>query len=592
MPRSTRSLVEASAVLAEPIDLVGLGRVAAVDDPYAAVEPAVSAGLVELGPGGTVDCAHDLLRQAVYRALSLDRRRDLHARAAEWTTGDRRLAHRAAAAQRPDPELATELARAADTARRSQRYDLAATQRLRALTVSGDPDERDRLLLEALVDRVSSADLAGAAELAEAAERLSPGELRSLALGLLARESGRIAEARTRLEDAVTRARASGDHAMVDRTGLAAAVLYVRINENRAAVEVLGDADRAADPELAGDARTNKGIALWQGGDPLAALAVLDAVQLSPGGTPWETDLLAVRAAVRMYAGQLPQALADLDRTIGLAHLWRPSPNQSRIYSMRSATRFWLGDWDGAAVDAAAARALADGPAGAWTLPVARAASIDVPAGRGQWSAADEQLEAARTALARLPWIQSADAVAEREAGLLLARQDYARVLTLVGPLRADEHLGQLAPFRSYRWVFPAWILGCIGLGRYADADQAIADYQEMIQRWPGGPTASRLGWLRGLLAEARGHARAARDHYAADLNDPTLPAVPFVHAQVLLDAGRLERALGNRRRADRTPGPGPVDLCRPPCATPPRAVRRRAECVRTAVDSDRPARV
>jgi hypothetical protein len=102
-----RRLVEAAAVLAEPTDLVVLGRTADVDDPSAAVTVAAACGLVRVDGRGRVECAHALLGEAVYRSLALVRRRDLHARAAAWTSGDRRLANRTAAADRPDPGLVT-----------------------------------------------------------------------------------------------------------------------------------------------------------------------------------------------------------------------------------------------------------------------------------------------------------------------------------------------------------------------------------------------------------------------------------------------------------------------------------------------------
>ena len=550
VPPATRLLVEASAVLAEPTDLVVLGRLVSVEDPYAAIAPAMAAGLVRLGPENAVDCAHDLLRKAVYQSIPLDRRREVHARAATWTTGDRRLAHRAAAAHRPDPQLANELERAADEARARLQYDLAVSHRMRARSVAGDPEQRDGLLLEALVDQVSSGNLAAAAELVVTAEQLPPSALRSLALGLLARESGRVGEGMTLLSDALTRARAGSDQAMVERAGIAAAMLYVRVNENDAAVEAIGDADRATDPEVAGDARTTKAIGLWQGGDPAAALELLDGVQLSRNGAPWEADLLAVRAAVHLYTGQLLQARSDLDRTVGLTHLWRPSSYQSRIYVMRSSVRFYTGDWDGAAVDAASARALAEGGAEAWTVPLASAVSADVPANRGQWDVAAEHLRVARVALGTKEPSPAADSVDGHAAELLLAKQDYGSVHALLQPMRGEEYLGRLAAYRPYRWVLPGWILACIGLGRHADAERSIADYELMLERWPGGPMPSRLGWLRGLLAEGRGAPRTARDHYAEDLQDPSVSAVPFAHAQVLFAAGRLERALGNRRVA------------------------------------------
>ena len=102
---TTLSVVEAAAVLAEPTDLVVLGRTADVDDPSAAVTVAAACGLVRVDGRGRVECAHALLGEAVYRSLALVRRRDLHARAAAWISGDRRLANRTAARRpaRPGP---------------------------------------------------------------------------------------------------------------------------------------------------------------------------------------------------------------------------------------------------------------------------------------------------------------------------------------------------------------------------------------------------------------------------------------------------------------------------------------------------------
>lgn len=217
---AARRLVEAAAVLAEPADLVVLGRTADVDDPSAAVTAAAACGLVRVDGRGRVECAHALLGEAVYRTLTLVRRRDLHARAAAWTSGDRCLAHRTAAADRPNPRLVTDLLAAADAARTTLRYGRAATHRLRARTVSGDPAQRERLLLEALVEWVEAQDLAGARELAPEALDASPCALRSLALGLLARDGGEIGPARTRLHEAVDLATAAGDRVGCHKSGL------------------------------------------------------------------------------------------------------------------------------------------------------------------------------------------------------------------------------------------------------------------------------------------------------------------------------------------------------------------------------------
>ena len=550
VPRPARRIVEASAVLAEPTDAMILGRLAGVDNPFAAVDAAATAGLLVVGPGGLVGCAHAPFREAVYRALTLDARRALHAEAAHETTGHRRLAHRAAAAHQPDAALATELEQAADAARAGRRYDLAAAQRLRARSVSDDPQRRDALLLEALIDRISARSMTDAAELARSADQLSPSARRSLALGLLARETGRIGEARSLLHDAVSSARTSGDQTMSHRAGIAAATLFARVDDGQAALEALGDVDRIADPEIAGDGRSTKGLAMWLIGDTDGAHALLDDVQLSRGGASWEADLLGVRGLIRLYSGRLSLALADVNRAVDLVHLWRPSTDQGQIYALRASLRFWLGDWDGATADAAAARAPTDADSLAPSAALVYAGSSDVAIGRGQWSAARRHLNAARAALVRLPTAQGADAVAGRQTALLLAKRDHAGVLALLEPLRQEDQLARGAPFRSYRWVLPAWIQACSGLRRSSDAERALSDYAEMLHRWPGGPVPSRLGLLRGLVAEGRGDSLSARDHYAEELQDPQLKELPFLHAQSRYAAGRLELALGNPHAA------------------------------------------
>ena len=216
---------------------------------------------------------------------------------------------------------------------------------------------------------------------------------------------------------------------------------------------------------------------------------------------------------------------------------------------MRCLARVAQGDWDGAVGDAAAARTLAS-QAEVWSVVWARAVSIDVPASRGQWDIAAAHLSEARAALTRLPYPRTLDFVARHESAIHVARGDHQALLGLVEPLRADSYLEQLAAFRSHRWIFPAWISACIQLGRLADAEGGIDRYAAMLQRWPGGIEAARLGWLRGLLAQARGQPEAARRHFETDLADPTTPDDPFVHGQLRHTMGRFEQAVGRRREA------------------------------------------
>lgn len=551
----TRGVVEAVAVLADGADLVTVGGVADQAAAAAQVTAAAAAGLLTVDHGGVVWAAHALLREAVYDALPLNRRQRLHGRAAEWTAGDRRLGHLAAAAGRADPDLVTELVAAADAARATRRYSLAATHRLRARSVCAEPVERDVLLCEALLDRVSAQDLDGADELAGQAADLRPSALRSLALGLLARERGRIGAGRTFLQEALTWAADDSDVRVRARAAVEAAWLHVRLGDGESALAVLETVadlvDDLGDPELAGDARTTRAIALWHTGRGGEALALLQTVALSPHGTPWEPELLSTRGTLHLYAGDLTEAAADQDRLIAMSHLWRPSANQAVMYVQRCLTRQHRGDWDGALADAAAARALAT-QAEAWTVVWSSAASVHVPAHRGQWDIATEHLDTARAALDELSYALADDLVSRAECAFHTARGDHAALLGLLEPLLTDDHLERFATFRSYRWILPAWISSCVHVGRLADAEEELRRYRGLLERWPGGPDVDRVGWLHGLLAAARGNLDAARAHFGADLNDPRTPTNPFVHGQLRQTVGRLELAAGRRREAVR----------------------------------------
>ncbi len=579
-----RRLTEAAAVLAEPVDLVVLGRTAEVDDPSAALASAAAAGLVRVDGSGRVECAHVLLREAIYGTLPLVRRRDLHARAAAGTTGDRNLAHRAAATDRPNPALVADLLAAATAARAALHYGQAATQRLRARAVSGDPAQRDRLVLQALTERVEALDLAGARELVPAAIDAPPSAERSLALGLLARESGQVGPARSWLRESLDLATAGADRTLVARAALAAAVLHVRLGEGAAATEVLARPAPVDDRELATDALATTALGLWQCGELGRALDLVGAVPVSRDGTPWEADLVAVRAMILLQAGRLRDALVDLDTAVRFAHLWRPSTNQSRIHLFRSTARFLLGDWDGASVDAAAARALAQGGAETWSAALALAGSVDVPAARGQWDVAARYLARAAEAAASLPAFAAGERVCSRAAALAAARDDPHGVLDAVAPVWSEELLHRLSLLRCSREVMQARIAALADLGRLAEAEAGLDRYEAVLHEFPEGPVPGRLGWLRGLVAEARGRPHVAREHYAIDLADTQLRQVPFLRAQLLLTSGRLERVLGNRREAIRRLGEARDILSR--LRAEPALARCRAELLACGVQS------
>ena len=117
----------------------------------AAVRPADLDGLLEIGD--RVTFRHPLVRSAVYRSASEDEWRAVHLALAEATdreaNPDRRAWHLAAAAARPDEQVASELERSA--VRAQARGGMAATAAFleRAVALSSDPTRRGQRALAA-----------------------------------------------------------------------------------------------------------------------------------------------------------------------------------------------------------------------------------------------------------------------------------------------------------------------------------------------------------------------------------------------------------------------------------------------------------
>ena len=144
LPAGTRCLVRLAA--AEPSgDATLLWRAARELGVGAdAAEPAVEAGLIELGP--RVRFRHPLVRSAAYRSATARERRDAHRALAAATDPeldpDRRAWHRAHSAEGPDEEVAAELELSAHRAKARGGRSAAAAFCERAATLTPDPAKR------------------------------------------------------------------------------------------------------------------------------------------------------------------------------------------------------------------------------------------------------------------------------------------------------------------------------------------------------------------------------------------------------------------------------------------------------------------
>ena len=159
--------------------------------------PAVDAQLVEVG--ARVRFRHPLVRSAVYQAAAPSKRRAVHGALAEATDPDsdpdRRAWHLAHAALGVDEEVAAELERSADRARRRGGAAAAAAFLARATELTPEAAERGRRALAAAEAKVDAAAPDAALELLATAELAPLDELQRARLERLRAE---IAFARTR----------------------------------------------------------------------------------------------------------------------------------------------------------------------------------------------------------------------------------------------------------------------------------------------------------------------------------------------------------------------------------------------------------
>ena len=539
-----RQLIDALAVLDQPVGLAVLGTVAAIDDPASALaEAADSVAVTEESSTGRIAFSHELFRRAVYDALPADSRRTLHRRAIDWTTGERQLGHRVAAADRADPDLAKALVEAAATAVGEQKHAVAATHLLQARTVSADPAERDALVQRALLLRLDAGDIAGAGLLSADVELAEPSGLRSLALGALTRDQGDAATADVLISEA--QQLAGSDTILVTEAAVALAGVRIRVNDGAGALEALGQAGPppATRSALVLEALLVEGIALWQDGRAEEALKVLP----QPGFT---ADSLTYSGMIRYYEGDVLGAKRDLDKAIGLLQGGvAPSEAYERAYVQRCLVNYALGDWDLAAVDASNARTFAIDADRTWTAPLAYAVSVLVPAGRGQLEQADQFLALGRAAYKRSPSPQAGGLLHMAAATRAQYSGAWQRVIELIEPVRYGPAMESLVRIGSFSWMMTALVSALVQVGRLDDAEAELEVYDGLLQ---GRRTATpaRVSALRAELALARGDTASARAEYSEALAGDGLDTFPFHRARILAAAGHLERSVGNRRHA------------------------------------------
>jgi DNA-binding CsgD family transcriptional regulator len=550
LPVTAQSFLKAASVLGQHAPMPVIGSVAGLADARSELDAAIAAGLLtETAPAPELAFAHPLYRAAIYADLSPATRRELHARAADLVAGRAQLVHRAAAAPGPDEALAGELETSAHAAAAAGDAGVAAWALEQAAALSPAAGDREARLLDAAVVLLNTADTPAAARVLASCQVSSA--RRDALTGLLGVFTGS-----PRTEDRLLAAWQAHDRETEGETGARAATSLANwmVISGRPG-QALAWADRAVAGTVPGSAlramaSTAQAYAFAADGRVPAGLAALDFLPASGNEvTVPQTDVLIMRGMLRVYADDLPGALADLGVAAARLRAGVPSTYPGPCLAHLSDAHFRRGDWDAAVTHAHLAISLAQDTDRPLDLARAHARAGQVLALRGQWPAAQAHASAARAAAERLPVIFAVAAAATAATALASARGDLAGVLQATEPVRATGLLDAGGRPGMFNWrAVEADAL--IGLGRLDDAETALSEFEDAI---PSAGLASAdlaSARCRGNLAVARGvlpqaEAAFARGHLIA----AGVP-MPFEHALLSLDDGRRLRSAGDRQAA------------------------------------------
>jgi DNA-binding CsgD family transcriptional regulator len=465
-----------------------------------AADAAIDADLLTVG--ASVRFRHPLLRSAVYRGASVERRRAAHEALAAVTDPnldpDRRAWHRASAATGPDEQVAGELIGSADRARRRGGVAAAAAFWERAVALTPDAADRASRALVAAQTKFAAADLEATGRLLAQAEAGPLSELEQAIVDLLRAQVAftryRGGEAPTLLLRAATRlqvlnlnlARLAYLQALI-ATGYAGRLgdPEVRLAIARAALSLPVDPAPTPATQL-----LVRGMATWLAdGYPAAAPTLKDAVRqhLNDSLDPDFLGLAFIAMAMHLCDDDAWHAMVS-----GQAELARERGMLSSLpFALDASAEFYVHAGDLAQAEALVMEAdLIDPTITAATSPCI---ALIVAAWRGDASGAQGPLQVL------------AEAAATRGEGWLLAYADYAKAVLYNGladyALAADAAQSASAD-GDFVFAFTVWALSEL-VEAAARSDQleraGIAAEQLSVIA-----TASGSDFACGMAAQAR----------------------------------------------------------------------------------------
>jgi len=549
LPSEAQAFLAAASVLGQHAPIATTAAVAGLPDVQRGCDEAVSAGWLVESPPSELTFAHPLYRAAIYADLSPTNRRRLHALAADIVEGRAGLAHRVAATLGADDVLANRLESAAAISDADGDAAAAAWALENAAALSSVGEERERRLLDAAVAHLGAADNDAAARVLTSCQVTSA--RRDALIGLLGVYTG-SPSAEERLVAAWSAHNPESEPSIGARAATSLAnwmAISGRPDEGLMWAE-RAVAGTVPDSALWAMARTAHAYTRGMAGQVSEGLTILSF--LPPSGNDvsrTEIDALIMRGMLKVYVDDLSGAIADLGVAAARLRSGVPATYPVPCLSHLSEAHFRRGDWDAALTYARLATSLAQDADRPLDLVRAHARSAQVLGSRGQWSAAEERVGAAREATARFPVVLAVATCAVAGVAIAAARGDNVGVLTATEPIRATNRLGVGGLPGVFNWR-SSEVDALIGLGRFADAEVALHEFEEAMPE-PNPPSATlALARCQGNLASASGDQSRAEAAFARGHAIAEVTPIPLEQALLHLDDGRRLRSTGKHPEA------------------------------------------
>jgi DNA-binding CsgD family transcriptional regulator len=555
MSVEAQEFVAAAAVAGARCPATLAGAVADLNDHSAALDEALAAELVTLVPMAIpeqVAFRHPLVRAAIYEDLSPWRRRNLHLACADLTSGSSALAHRVAASQGADDDLAAELDTTAEDDIAAGRLTVAVEHLLWASRVASTPERRETALLRAVECLIYAGDIPRAQSLSNEVLACRDSPRRSFVIGSLTAAAGRLSEAEALLRDVMVHPDFA-EHSELE--GPVAAMLAITCAFLGNGADAIAWSERALEAkELPAvnesTAKQALGMGLMRSGRPGEAVEVFDFVSASRiDPQPFEPELLTARGNLKAWWGDLPEAVDDLTAVIRWSRSGTPLRNLPNAYAALAAAEYRLGRWEDGLTHAEVAVSLAEDLDRVWDLAFVHATASYFHAGRGNWDIAAEHVSAARSA-AETVWLPANIYYScMAAANLASMRAEWDSVLDSLGPMqvRSGDAVGSTWG-QPFRWLLEAEAL--LFSSQLEQAAGVLDKLEAAIATSPLGVARVELWRLRGALEQARARHAKARTAFANGQEAAESAGSTLCEGELALTHGHFLRRTGTRRAA------------------------------------------